>query len=373
MRRLDHPPTRRRFRRSELGTPGGPTITQTTAHEPHTDDTREPTARRVALAVLVLLVVAVGVLLARPDPGPDVVDPDPGEAEPDTDPRPDADPPPGPGEPRDPTRPEVLWSGDFDSHDWQDEFGVVVESRTNTQVLAEGPDGRSDVLAISFGGEDERWGMDYRHDLDQLGLPELEHVHFAYDVYFSEDFEFIGDGKLGGLAGIADDVDPLETAAGGDYDERSFSVRAMWKEDRGVVMYLYARQAAGRDFWHPEHYGFGIAEPFVASDGRTSEIFTPGQWHRVEHRIQLNTPGEPDGIYELWVDQHRGISLDDVEYRTADQPDLQINQLMSTWFFGGGSDEFPTRPNVAYTDNWSLAVPNDPTTEYVADRKGADR
>jgi hypothetical protein len=253
----------------------------------------------------------------------------------------------------------VVWSGDFGAAGWQDRFGVVVESRTNTEVVAEGPDGRDDVLRIEFGEDDERWGMDYRHAFDELGLPELDAVNFAYDVYFSPDFEFIGDGKIGGISGIEDDVDPLETASGGNYDERSFSARAMWKEDRGVVMYLYARGASGRDFRDPEHFGFGIAEPFVGPGGRTSEIFTPGTWHRIEHRIVLNTPGETDGVYQLYVDGHRGVDLDDVEYRTEDHPDLRINQLMSTWFFGGGSDEFPTRRNTAFTDDWVLSVPED--------------
>jgi hypothetical protein len=134
-------------------------------------------------------------------------------------------------------------------------------------------------------------GIDYRHDLSDLGLPGLEAARFAYDVYFPEDFEFVGDGKFGGLGGITDGLEPLETSAGGTYDERSFSVRAMWKEDRGVVMYLYARQAAGRDFDDPEHFGYGIPERFVGPDGRTEDILTPGRWHRVEHRVTLNTPG----------------------------------------------------------------------------------
>jgi hypothetical protein len=327
----------------------------------------------VAIVLVALLVVAVVWSTSGPDPGDEAEPPGVSE-EPDV-PEPDEpSPAPDPDEPESaPSEPDVLWTGDFDSSDWEEHFGVVESGTTNTQVLEEGPDGRDNVLEISFGEDGERWGMDYRHAFDELAIPELEVVHFSYDVYFPWGFEFIGDGKLGGLAGLADGVDPFDVSSGGNYDERSFSVRAMWKEDRGVVMYLYARQAAGRDFWDPQHYGFGIAESFVGPDGGTSDIFTPGQWHRIEHRVQMNTPGVPDGVYELWVDGHRGVHIEDVEYRTADQPDLRVNHLMSTWFFGGGSDQFPTRRNQAYTDNWVLAVPDDRTISYTASDPGESR
>jgi hypothetical protein len=281
-------------------------------------------------------------------------DPPPRDPGPDTEPAPEPDPEAAP----DPQA-EVVWRGEFTGDDWEERFGVRVANRTNAEVVDRGPSGRADALRITFGEDDERWGIDYRHDLSDLGLPGLEATRFAYDVYFAEDFEFIGDGKFGGLAGITDGLDPLETSAGGTYDERSFSVRAMWKEDRGVVMYLYARQAAGRDVADPEHFGYGIPERFVGPDGRTEDILTPGRWHRVEHRVTLNTPGQPDGRYELWIDGHRGVAVDDVEYRTGAHPDLRINQLMTTWFFGGSQDEYPTRVNEAYTARWELAVPRE--------------
>jgi hypothetical protein len=315
----------------------------------------------VGLALVLIAVALAGWSFARPAPPELQLDPPVDEEE-----LPEADPPrrdpvpetePDPEAEREPEA-EVLWSGEFTSG-WEEQFGVRVANRTNAEVVDRGPAGRADALRITFGEDDERWGIDYRHDLSDLGLPGLEAARFAYDVYFPEDFEFIGDGKFGGVAGITDGLEPLETSAGGTYDERSFSVRAMWKEDRGVVMYLYARQAAGRDFDDPEHFGYGIPERFVGPDGRTEDILTPGRWHRVEHRVTLNTPGQPDGRYELWIDGHRGVAVDDVEYRTSAHPDLHLNLLMTTWFFGGSQDEYPTRVNEAYTARWELAVPRE--------------
>ena len=254
--------------------------------------------------------------------------------------------------------PEVRWAGSFDppaGSSWQDEAGVVVESRTNAAVVPDGPHGRDDVLRIDF-ERGSRWGIDYRHSFSKMGVEPREEVWFSYDVLFPADFEFRGDGKMGGLAGTTDGLELLETSAGGDYDPRSFSVRAMWKKDRGVVMYLYAAHAAGRDFDDPAHYGYGIPVRFVGEDGAESDILEPDVWHRVEHRVKMNTPGRNDGVYELWIDGHRGVALDDVRYRTAEHPDLDIDQVFSAWFFGGGEDQFPTRDSTAWTDDWVLSA-----------------
>jgi hypothetical protein len=309
-----------------------------------------PTARRVVAVLLLFLLVLAAC----------------GEREDEAAPTPTPTPTPTPAadvdeladdETLEDEGPEVLWQEPFSSDfDWEDDAGVVEASRTSGGVVEEGPEGRSDVLEIWFGEDGSRWGIDLRHDFDEMGVGPREEVYFSYDVYFPEDFEFIGDGKLGGLAGITDGLEPLETSSGGDYDERSFSVRPMWKRDRGVVMYLYARSADGRDFDNPEHFGFGIPVPFVDADGSESDIFAPDTWHRVEQRVRLNTPGETDGIYELWIDGHKGVSVDDVQYRTEAHPDLQINQLFTSWFFGGGAEEFPTRVNVAYSDSWALTT-----------------
>ncbi|PPK97238.1 hypothetical protein CLV92_10454 [Kineococcus xinjiangensis] len=253
--------------------------------------------------------------------------------------------------------PTVLWSTSFSPEPdstWQEEAGVVVASRTNAEVVADGPEGRDDVLEVTFGEDGSRWGMDYRHSFEAMGLEPREEVWFSYDVYLDEDFEFIGDGKLGGLAGMGESVEPLEVSSGGEYDERSFSVRAMWRENRGVVMYLYARHGDGKDFDDEDNYGYGIFEEFTKADGSTDDVLRPGTWQRIEHRVKLNTPGRNDGVYEMWIDGHKGVSVTDVQYRTAEHPDLEVNAVLSSWFFGGGKDQFPTRVNTAWTDDWAL-------------------
>lgn len=348
---------------------GRSTLIETTAEAPTVDRGGDRGLRRRRLLVALVLVLAafvvlLGVLVLLVQAwlsGDDDRQPEIPGAAPTSESSPTPEPSPTPTPTPTPTTtpatpPTVLWSGSFDPPDdssWQEEAGVVVASRTNTEVVEEGPEGRDDVLKITF-EEDSRWGADYRHSFEAMGVEPRTEVYFSYDIYFEPGFEFIGDGKFGGLAGISEDTDPLETSAGGDYDEDSFSVRAMWREDRSVVMYLYARHGNGKDIDDRRNYGYGITSRFRNPDGSTEDVLEAGRWYRIEHRVVLNTPGVDDGIYEMWIDGHKGVSVDDVQYRTDEYPDLRINQVMSAYFFGGGSDEFPTRDNVAYTDDWAL-------------------
>lgn len=250
----------------------------------------------------------------------------------------------------------VLWSTDFSpAETWRQDAGVVAASNVDARVQAAAPDNRTDALEMTFGRDGSRWGMDVRSSFEALGLERRDQVWFSYDVWFEEGFEFRGDGKLGGLAGAVPGLDPFAVSSGGSFDERSFSVRAVWTRDRGLVMYLYAPHAAGKEISDRQNYGFAIVEPFRDAQGDTTGVLQTGRWHRVEHHVRLNTPGRRDGTYELWLDGHRGIALDDVEYRAAGRDDLLIDQLFMSWFFGGPQEDFPSRRSTAWTDDWVLS------------------
>lgn len=255
-----------------------------------------------------------------------------------------------------PDRADVLWSSDFSpSAGWQQDAGVVAASNVDAQARRSAPGGRTGALEITFGRDGSRWGMDVRSSFDELGLDRRDDVWFGYDVWFDDGFEFRGDGKLGGLAGAVPGLDPFDVSAGGEYDDRSFSVRAVWTQDRGLHMYLYAAYGAGKEISDSENFGFAIVEPFRDAGGATAGVLETGRWHRIEHRVRLNTPGERDGIYELWLDGHRGVSVQDVQYRRAGREDVRLDQLFMSWFFGGGSEQYPTRRSTAWTDAWVVS------------------
>ena len=105
----------------------------------------------------------------------------------------------------------------------------------------------------------------------------------------------------------------------------------MWRREGEGELYLYApyNQAEGfcdRDSYHCNFdYGHSVS--------RGSFSFIPGQWQTIEERIKLNTPGQLDGKFLLFVDGNLVIDLDDVNYR--EDGAVQIIGMMFSTFFGG--------------------------------------
>jgi hypothetical protein len=63
-----------------------------------------------------------------------------------------------------------------------------------------------------------------------------------------------------------------------------------------------------------------------------------GDWHCVEAHVRLNAPGEPDGVYEFWVDGNLESSRVDLDWRGI-WTDYAINQLTIENFWTGGAPE----------------------------------
>lgn len=248
----------------------------------------------------------------------------------------------------------LLWKSTLgDAGGWDESTNQSATGPHNARVTT-GPCSTNGALQILFGEQGSRWGLDQRHSFQRLGVAPRDNVYFSYDVYFSEEFEFKGDGKMGGLGGIVPGGNPFAISSGGRYDARSFSARATWKRDRGLEAYLYVREADGRVIYGDGAGGYGLGERFVGPSGQTEDLLIPGTWHRIEHRVVLNTPGRADGGYELWLNGHRGVRLSDVEYRSREYPELQVSHLLSSWFFGGDASQYPTRISSAFTRNWAL-------------------
>ncbi|MCU4972729.1 fibronectin type III domain-containing protein [Halobacteria archaeon AArc-m2/3/4] len=168
-----------------------------------------------------------------------------------------------------------------------------------------------------------------------LGEP-YEELYCAYRIRFDEGFEFHQPGgKLPGLAGTDG---TSRSITGGDVPdgENGWSARMMWRDppnpaDGGLVMfYTYHPDM-------PEEYG----ENMYWDDGPSGQVhFQPGRWHRIEHRVVMNTPDEHDGILEGWFDGEKAFERRDLRFR--DVPELGIDDFYFSLFFGGGQ-----------TDHWA--------------------
>ena len=144
----------------------------------------------------------------------------------------------------------------------------------------------------------------------------------SYDVYFSEDFDYVRGGKLPGFYGGSAE------SCNASYCERCsgtlrgacFSTRYMWgREGEG---YVYA-------------YLPGDDGDFGREMGRDLFWFEPGRWISIAQRLRMNTIGLEDGFMSIHFEGEEIFTANDVIYR--EKSDMEISVLFFSTFFGGSS------------------------------------
>lgn len=164
-----------------------------------------------------------------------------------------------------------------------------------------------------------------------------EELYIVYWVKFANNFDFVRGGKMPGLAG-----GEANTGGAKPSGRDGWSARMMWRPLGKAVQYIYypdQPNADGEDFdWNLQG----------------QQLFNPGQWHRVETRIKMNTPGQRNGIVQSWFDGK--LSLDRRQVRFRDTNTFAINWFLFSTFFGGSDQTWaPKKFEYAYFDNFIIS------------------
>jgi hypothetical protein len=159
----------------------------------------------------------------------------------------------------------------------------------------------------------------------------------SYRVRFASGFDFVRGGKLPGLVGGSHPT-------GGHPADDGFSARLMWRPGGAAVQYVYyPRQTTT----------YGVDLPYLFASGAPAQ-FQPGTWHRVEHRIVLNAPGQAHGVLQAWFDGQRVLDLHDRVWRLDDT--VHIDALYFSTFFGGNDASWgATRDETVDFDDFVIA------------------
>lgn len=165
-----------------------------------------------------------------------------------------------------------------------------------------------------------------------------DELYIAYRLKFGEGFDFVRGGKLPGLVGG-------EANTGGSPPDGTdgWSARMMWRQEGAVVQYVY----------HPDQPGiYGEDLDWNLGGDR---FFEPGQWHQVEHRIVMNTPGEHDGMIEGWFDGELALRREGLRFR--DVGSFAIDALYFSTFFGGSDETWAaTKDEYVYYDEFVIST-----------------
>ncbi|EDM73661.1 hypothetical protein PPSIR1_39210 [Plesiocystis pacifica SIR-1] len=159
-------------------------------------------------------------------------------------------------------------------------------------------------------------------------------LYLAYRIRFAPGFDFVKGGKIPGLVGGTAPTGCVE-------DQTGFSARGMWRTDGRAVQYMY---------WPEKVENCGDDYDYMLDD--TPVTFAPGQWHLVEHRLRMNTPGVADGVLQAWMDGELVLDEQDFLYRTADYDYAVDAMYFSTFFGGSGADWAPTTDETVDFDDF---------------------
>ncbi|MBD89098.1 MAG: hypothetical protein CL940_02025, partial [Deltaproteobacteria bacterium] len=165
-----------------------------------------------------------------------------------------------------------------------------------------------------------------------------EELYVSYWVRFGQGLDFVKGGKMPGLCGG-------DCNTGGNVPDGTdgFSARLMWRPDGKVTQYMYMPDQVSQ--WGDSLYW----------DEGGQKVFVPGEWHQVQTRLVMNTPGVHDGVLQSWFDGQLALDRDDIRYR--DTTDLQLDTLYFSTFFGGsGEDWAPTADEVVDFDELVIST-----------------
>ena len=156
-----------------------------------------------------------------------------------------------------------------------------------------------------------------------------EEATMEYRIKFDDNWFFCYGGKLPGLAGS---VNPNGALPWGGTENRrvvhsAFSTRLMWRRHKNLVIYAYL----------PER--INSSGRVVRKWGEDIEFFrgvVPGRWYTIRQYVKMNTPGQKNGILEMYVDGKRTLRRTNIEYRLRNQ-DVKVNAAAIHSYRGGGA------------------------------------
>ncbi|KAK4683412.1 hypothetical protein P7C73_g6857, partial [Tremellales sp. Uapishka_1] len=210
------------------------------------------------------------------------------------------------GEANVPVLPESPPPGDAAAADDDDDGGTLQRRHTGWGSARNPPQVLFPKGSIKYGSTPQGGAGFYASPMD---LSRAQNATLEYQVYFPADFEFNKGGGLPGLYG------GHAGCSGGNSASNCFSTRMMWRENGLGELNLYAprhRQVASLCATPPlsicnSNHGLSI--------GRGAWTFAKGAWTTIRQDIWLNSAGQNDGGFNIWINDQLVLHANSVFYR----------------------------------------------------------
>jgi hypothetical protein len=126
----------------------------------------------------------------------------------------------------------------------------------------------------------------------------------------------------------------------------------MWRAGGKLVVYFYWADQSSKNNAAGLQYGQDI-------DCNTT--FVPDTSYFLRQRIKLNTPGQSNGILQVWVNNMTTpvVTINNLRFRTDNTKTWQINKFWFSTFFGGNDSTWaPTTAQTALFDDFKIWSPS---------------
>lgn len=236
-----------------------------------------------------------------------------------------------------------LWTNDFTSTKWQEEWEVKKSGSwglKNIEVMENPRSKFTKYLRVRYPegsasptvNRKESAPLGGAQFFANLNMQPRDALRLSYYVRFSDNFDFVKGGKLPGLFSG-------KVSTGGKIPDgtNGFSTRYMWRRNGDGEVYAYLPTS--------KEHGTSL--------GRGNWQFQPGTWHFIEQEVILNQPGKNDGRIRVWFDGKQVLDQGELTFRTTNN--LKIEGILFSTFFGGGDPSWAT-PKDVYADFANFSV-----------------
>jgi len=244
---------------------------------------------------------------------------------------------------------DVYLFSDFETPDWGSDWTFGYDASTLETVVSD-----PERLFAPFQGtalrveipEGANTGMSMGYDFaDEIGQ-EPEEIYFRYYLRISDDWETTYGGKMPGISGTygrAGWGGRPSDGTNGWSARGSFDLMPPPGNPLGEMVplghYVYHADMEGIygdvDLWQNDYRGY----------------LEKNRWYCIEQYLQMNTPGQNDGILRAWVDGR--LAYERTDWRWRDVDTLKIERIWMNVYHGGSAT--PDQDVHLYIDNVVIA------------------
>jgi parallel beta-helix repeat protein len=210
-------------------------------------------------------------------------------------------------------------------------FDADIGGRNRITTIGNGSDGNGIKVSIPAGSH---FGSAMHWQFEDHGISEPEEMYFRYYLRIPNGPEHQDRGKLPGPAGLysgsaRNNIKPTNSSPG--WSARMFFSPTYDSRDPDhtqLGFYVYHRDQESDN------------GDLLLWDTQTGTL-REDAWYCVEGHVDMNTPGQANGLLEGWVDEQLAFYQNDFKFRGSADTGIDIK---SFWFdvYYGGTDTAPT-------------------------------